>query len=155
MKGTQERPRRYPAAPYPPHTEEAARYRDGWDRGWEMAASRTRATAYGTDLEPGPYRHGFRDGAAARWAREEKLRRPDRAARAREQAEARGDTRRGAVVRGQRHVCVREKFGPRHLPGLLLTWRRTADGVGSARDLGQPGHGRRAAGDRADARPRG
>ncbi|UUW88414.1 hypothetical protein [Pimelobacter simplex] len=89
MRGDQERPRRYPPTPYPPRTEETARYRDGWDRGWELAISRTRTVAYDADLEPGPYRRGFRDGATARWAREEKLRRLDQKARAREQAEAR------------------------------------------------------------------
>lgn len=29
---------------------------------------------------------------------------------------------------GQRHVWVKEKFGPRKLPGLLLTWRQGTDG---------------------------
>lgn len=90
VKGDQERrPRRYPPTPYPPHTEATARYRDGWDRGWEFAASRRRAIAYDADLEPGPYRHGFRDGATARWAREDRLRADDIAARARDLAEAR------------------------------------------------------------------
>ncbi|MCG8150267.1 hypothetical protein GUY44_07240 [Pimelobacter simplex] len=29
---------------------------------------------------------------------------------------------------GQRHVWVREKFGPRHLPGLILAWRQNQHG---------------------------
>ncbi|GAA3653476.1 hypothetical protein GCM10022237_11640 [Nocardioides ginsengisoli] len=29
---------------------------------------------------------------------------------------------------GHRHVWVKEKFGPRMLPGFLLAWRQTPDG---------------------------
>ena len=29
---------------------------------------------------------------------------------------------------GQRHVWVREQFGPRHMPGLILAWRHNLHG---------------------------
>ncbi|WP_418061717.1 hypothetical protein [Pimelobacter simplex] len=29
---------------------------------------------------------------------------------------------------GQRHVWVKEKFGPRHFPGLILAWNQNEHG---------------------------
>lgn len=90
-----DRERRYPPTPYAPRSEETRLYRDGWDLGWRhlgtMGVARTRD--YLDGLSDGPSRHGYRDGARARWRYEQKAtraraeaRREDREIQRRENA---------------------------------------------------------------------
>lgn len=65
----QQRERRYPPSPYPPHSTQTLDYRRHWDLGWQhlgvMAGELI--LSFEQDLR-GASRHGYRDGLLARWS---------------------------------------------------------------------------------------
>jgi len=68
------RERRYPPSPYPPRSEATAAYRRAYDLGWKHLATLTGSQVldYEQGLPSGPEKRGYRDGATARWAYEER-----------------------------------------------------------------------------------
>lgn len=81
--GEQRRERRYRPSPYPPRSDATRAYRDGWDLGWKHVAvkrsdwAREYFERMGGD-NGSPHQVGYRDGARARLAYEQRAKVPDR-----------------------------------------------------------------------------
>jgi hypothetical protein len=65
----QQRERRYPPSPYPPHSARTLEYRTHWDLGWRHLGTMAGELilSFEADLR-GASRHGYRDGLLARWS---------------------------------------------------------------------------------------
>lgn len=74
----QQRERRYPPSPYPPHSSRTLDYRRYWDLGWQhlgvMAGELI--LSFEADLR-GASRRGYRDGLRARWSYMQRARRTE------------------------------------------------------------------------------